>query len=77
MPPVFHWLGRQGGVAPEEMARAFNCGIGMAVVVAPDRAAEIERVLSDAGESVHRIGEIVPRAEAGPGPVSIDLSGLT
>ena len=33
-PPVFAWLARTGGVAAGEMLRAFNCGIGMALVVA-------------------------------------------
>ena len=44
MPPVFGWLARTGGVAPAEMLRVFNCGIGMAVVVAdPDAATELLR----------------------------------
>ena len=39
VPPVFGWLARTGGVAAEEMLRVFNCGIGMALVVAdPDAA---------------------------------------
>ncbi|MES2713209.1 MAG: phosphoribosylformylglycinamidine cyclo-ligase, partial [Pseudomonadota bacterium] len=28
VPPVFGWLARAGNVAPEEMLRVFNCGIG-------------------------------------------------
>src|SRR4051794_35632972 len=37
VPPVFGWLARTGGIAPAEMARVFNCGIGMALVVSdPD-----------------------------------------
>ena len=56
VPPVFGWLARTGGVAAEEMLRVFNCGIGMAVVVAdPDAATEL---LRDQGESVARIGQI-------------------
>ena len=31
------WLARTGGVAPDEMLRVFNCGIGMALVVADAR----------------------------------------
>src|SRR5271166_3477653 len=34
VPPVFSWLAQVGGIAPAEMLRAFNCGIGMAIVVA-------------------------------------------
>jgi hypothetical protein len=32
VPPVFSWLARTGGVAPEEMLRTFNCGVGMIAV---------------------------------------------
>jgi len=61
-PPVFSWLARSGPVAAEEMARTFNCGIGMAVVVDPERADAIETCLRESGETVHRIGKVV-RAE--------------
>lgn len=39
VPAVFSWLAREGGVPSEEMIRTFNCGIGMAVVAAPEKAA--------------------------------------
>jgi phosphoribosylformylglycinamidine cyclo-ligase len=69
IPPVFGWLARTGGVAPMEMLRVFNCGIGMAVVVAdPDAATAL---LRDQGESVARIGRI--EAGSGPPEVRIDL----
>jgi len=64
---VFAWLARTGGVAPDEMFRVFNCGIGMAIVVADvDAATEL---LRDLGESVARIGHI----EAGSGPPSVRM----
>ncbi len=62
LPEVFRWLAREGGVAPGEMARTFNCGIGMVAVVAADKAAEATAILSAHGETVHRIGRIVARA---------------
>ncbi len=69
IPPVFGWLAGTGGVAPMEMLRVFNCGIGMAVVVAdPDAATAL---LRDRGESVARIGRI--EAGSGPPEVRIDL----
>ena len=40
------------------MARTFNCGIGMAVVVAPDDVDAVSSALEAAGETVHRIGHI-------------------
>jgi phosphoribosylformylglycinamidine cyclo-ligase len=58
LPPVFGWLGAAGHVAPAELARTFNCGIGMVVVCAPDRAEEAARALGQAGEAVFTIGAI-------------------
>jgi phosphoribosylformylglycinamidine cyclo-ligase len=53
------FLQAQGGIEPGEMARTFNCGVGMAVVVAADAADEVTAMLEGAGETVLRIGEIV------------------
>ena len=39
--PVFALLQEGGRIAPEEMARTFNCGIGMAVIVAGEDAAPV------------------------------------
>ena len=41
-PAVFDWLQKLGNVAPEEMKRVFNCGIGLVLVVRPEFAAEIQ-----------------------------------
>ncbi len=60
VPPVFRWLARQGGLLPAEMARTFNCGIGMAVVVARHEAAAVEADFASLGESLVRLGEVVP-----------------
>jgi phosphoribosylformylglycinamidine cyclo-ligase len=69
VPPVFAWLARTGGLAPQEMFRVFNCGIGMAIVVADvDAATEL---LRDQGESVARIGRI--EAASGPPTVRMEL----
>ncbi|MEM7221516.1 MAG: phosphoribosylformylglycinamidine cyclo-ligase [Pseudomonadota bacterium] len=62
---LFAWLAEQGGVAREEMLRTFNCGIGMAVVVSPEAAPALTALLSEAGERVHRLGRIAPRAGDG------------
>lgn len=60
LPPVFRWLMGVGNVAAHEMARTFNCGIGMVAVCPPNRVDEAARILSDAGETVGRIGTVVP-----------------
>jgi phosphoribosylformylglycinamidine cyclo-ligase len=63
--PVFRWLAAVGRVAPPEMLRTFNCGIGMVAVVAPDEADAVEAALTRAGERVARIGRVVVAAEDG------------
>ena len=65
VPPVFSWLAKTGGVAPDEMMRTFNCGIGMIAVVAAGQAAQVAAVLQEAGETVAPVGRIVPRRDAG------------
>jgi phosphoribosylformylglycinamidine cyclo-ligase len=60
-PPVFGWLQRAGGIADAEMARTFNCGIGMMAVVAPEAADAVAAELDAAGETVFTIGRIVER----------------
>ena len=63
LPPVFGWLMGDGNVPADEMARTFNCGIGMIAVVAAENADTAIDSLSREGESVFRIGEIVPRGD--------------
>ena len=58
MPPVFRWLKSTGRISDAEMARAFNCGIGLVVAVAADQADAVMAALKDAGEAVSRIGRI-------------------
>ncbi|MGB5807574.1 phosphoribosylformylglycinamidine cyclo-ligase [Castellaniella sp.] len=64
-PALFQWLQVQGGVADQEMARVFNCGIGMVLVVDPAQADTIAATLRTQGETVYALGEIKPRAEGG------------
>ncbi len=57
-PLIFSLLQEGGGVAPAEMARTFNCGIGMAVIVAAEQASDVTAALEGAGEMVFEIGRI-------------------
>lgn len=61
-PRLMAFLQAQGNIEPDEMARTFNCGIGMVLVVAEDQAATVIKALEHAGERVERIGCI----EKGP-----------
>lgn len=66
MPPLFTWLQQHGGVEDAEMHRVFNCGIGMTVIVAKDKADETEAMLRQSGETVFRLGEIRERHQGEP-----------
>ena len=72
MPPVFGWLAAAGNVPPEEMVRAFNCGIGLVMIVDPARLDAVEAALTGGGVGHARIGRIVPRA----GGEAVRLRGL-
>ena len=69
-PALMGFLQAQGRIEPGEMARTFNCGIGMAVVTSAAHADAVAADLSAAGETVHRNGTIAPGARgctvAGP-----------
>ena len=62
VPSVFRWLAET--VEEGEMLRTFNCGIGMAVIAAPDAATDLRAALEEAGETVVALGRIVPRRDA-------------
>ena len=62
LPRLFAFLQAGGAIEPGELARTFNCGIGMVAIVAPEDARTVIEALSEAGETVHRIGVIEPGA---------------
>ena len=57
-PPVFEWLATAGGIAPAEMRRTFNCGIGMVACVRAEDASASLRALADTGQDAWLIGEV-------------------
>jgi len=60
LPPVFRWVMRAGAIAPGEMTRTFNCGIGMVLVVARGKVGDALQVLAQAGQTeIYTIGEVV------------------
>jgi phosphoribosylaminoimidazole synthetase len=58
-PPVFGWLSRSAGIAPEEMLRTFNCGIGLVAVVAENDAGHVIDAFQSCGEKAMRLGRLV------------------
>jgi phosphoribosylformylglycinamidine cyclo-ligase len=57
-PRLMAFLQAQGHIEPEEMARTFNCGVGMALIVAPEEVANVSEELESRGETVWRIGRV-------------------
>lgn len=62
VPPVFTWLADAGGIEDRELMRTFNCGIGMAIIVAADATIDVTRALEEHGETVIPIGNVHRRA---------------
>lgn len=61
VPPLFAWLQRGGGIADDEMRRAFNMGVGLVLAVREADAADVIAAMPGAWP----LGRILPS----PGPV--------
>ncbi|ABD87880.1 phosphoribosylformylglycinamidine cyclo-ligase [Rhodopseudomonas palustris] len=57
--PVFKWLAEQGEIAELELLRTFNCGIGMIAIVRADAVEQVSDILTEAGETVCLLGEVI------------------
>jgi phosphoribosylamine--glycine ligase/phosphoribosylformylglycinamidine cyclo-ligase len=73
LPPVFSWLKKNGNVTATEMARAFNCGVGMVIVAEKGSEAAVKELFEKEGEVVYQVGELKPRQDGEEGCV---LEGL-
>lgn len=73
LPPVFSWLKKNGNVTATEMARAFNCGVGMIIAVEKGSAAAVQELLQKEGETVYEIGDLKTKKDGEEGCV---LTGL-
>jgi len=62
VPALFRIIQKGGEVADDEMARTFNMGIGMVVVVAPGDLHDVEHSLERRGETSFVIGRVVAGA---------------
>jgi phosphoribosylaminoimidazole synthetase len=57
-PRLMAFLQAQGAIEPEEMARTFNCGIGMVAIVSEHDANDVIQALESSGETVFKIGQV-------------------
>ncbi|KUF97278.1 hypothetical protein AM588_10006599 [Phytophthora nicotianae] len=62
LPPVFKWLQKMGNLSNTELARTFNCGIGMVLLLPEANVAEVTRQVEASGEKVYRLGTTIARA---------------
>jgi phosphoribosylformylglycinamidine cyclo-ligase len=68
-PAIFDWLQRSGNIAPAEMPRVFNCGIGFILVVAREHGEAVRARLAELGETAYTIGRVERRPGGAPGTV--------
>jgi phosphoribosylformylglycinamidine cyclo-ligase len=61
LPSVYKWIVGTGRITQDELVRTFNCGIGMVVIVKPEKVELISNTLRQQGEKVFRIGELQHR----------------
>ena len=60
-PPVFKWLMEEGAIAPDDMLRTFNCGIGMIAIVPAQDAEKAAAFLKAQGVDAMPIGVVEAR----------------
>ncbi len=65
VPEVFSWLAQQGGIAPLEMLRTFNCGVGMVLVVAGGSKNLVMETLKQQGEAPFVLGQLTEKESPG------------
>ncbi len=73
LPPVFGWLMKTGGIAPYEMARTFNVGLGMVAVVPADKAGQAIAILKEHGETVYTVGTVTALKD---GDARVTVTGM-
>ncbi len=64
--PIFKWLKEKGNLDSMDMARTFNCGIGMMIICKQEQADNIKSSLQANGETIYKIGHIEKRQENQP-----------
>jgi phosphoribosylformylglycinamidine cyclo-ligase len=70
-PAIFDWLQKHGNIEDAEMHRTFNCGIGMALVVAKEDAEKAVGLFATLGVEAYEVGEIVERKAGEPQTVVV------
>jgi len=72
VPQIFRWLAKNGPVAPSEMLRTFNMGVGMTVVVQTQDVERAIEFLKKEGVQAAQVGEVVHISE---GEARVEVEG--
>lgn len=72
LPAVFRWLAETGNVSATEMARTYNCGVGMVIVVPSDHTDAALTLFKEHGEDARVIGRMAERQDG----AAVRISGL-
>ena len=57
--PIFQLIEREGGIPENELYQVFNMGIGMTIIVSPDKAETVLRFIKTRKHKAWVIGEVV------------------
>ena len=60
MPPIIPFVCRAAHLDEHEALKTFNMGLGMVLIVAPNKVDEVRAKLAEAGEETFVVGQIVP-----------------
>ena len=62
VPPIAKFVCEAAHLDESEALKTFNMGLGLVLIVDPERADEVEAALAEAGERTYRVGRVVSGA---------------
>ncbi|MDR9365184.1 MAG: phosphoribosylformylglycinamidine cyclo-ligase [Balneolaceae bacterium] len=57
-PAIFDLIQKRGNVPEDDMRATFNLGIGLITVISPSKVDEVEKMCSELGEEIYKIGSV-------------------
>lgn len=73
LPPACHWLMQMGNINSLEMARVFNCGIGLILYTEANKANAILDALNDTNYTAWIAGELIPKQNESVQLLNLDI----
>ena len=58
-PDIMKWLGSVGNVSSYEMARTFNCGVGMVCIIESNYVQSAKEIINSSGEEALFLGKVI------------------